>query len=103
MYVVYYGGCKRLDQHCNVGNDNKAYPWPTLSSAAKDIYGNNANGWASFRVANTDSPWDGEALDVIRGGPRFQNTLGVRSLVLVVALLTVRITQTRKGSSDGMR
>ncbi len=80
MYVVYYDGCQQLDTLCNIGDDDdEVYPWPTLSSAAKDLYRNNANGWTAFHVDHSASPWNKKALGEIRtasGGPGFRNTLG---------------------------
>jgi hypothetical protein len=76
---VYESGCAALDNVANVGEDDEVFPWDNVSSAARTLYGNNANGFLSFQVADSGSAWNEELLGPIRkseSGPGFENTLG---------------------------
>ena len=76
---MYESGCAALDNVANVGEGDEVVPWDNVSAAAKTLYGNNANGYLSFQVADSGSAWNEELIGAIReseSGPGFKNTLG---------------------------
>jgi hypothetical protein len=78
FYSIYFEGARTLDHLANVGSDDCVYPYGTLSSVAKVLYGKNCNGWKSLEVYSPDTPHNGKSLSQLRpaeGGPGFRNTL----------------------------
>lgn len=54
-------------------NDGECVPWNNVSGAAKELYGNNANGWTSFVIDDKRSAWHEQVLKAVQH--KFRNTL----------------------------
>lgn len=77
-YTMLYDGPPALKHTAHVDKEGRAYPWATLSAAGQTIHGPIGNGWKSFRVADSLSPWMNASISDLRtqeGGPGFVNSI----------------------------
>lgn len=83
IFSIFYDGARTLDHLANVGDDDEVYPFSTLSSVGKLLYGTNCNGWKAIEICDVTSPHHGKSVGSIRrtvGGPGFRNTLNPQLL-----------------------
>jgi len=79
FYVIYYGGkqggVRFLEHTANIGEDLDMYPFSSLTTAAKTLYGRNANGWESFEIYD-DAAYDEHGTLIKSAGPHHQKKVG---------------------------